>query len=204
MPSTLIAQRKIEEVLHFTRHSGLTGIVASGKSLSRIQLPEEERLEFIYEYNADRVLDPEWADYVNMSISRINIDFFNKARNWHPDDTWYILSYRPEILTHEGVFFSTTNNIYSGVRRVAGLAGLQALFNDSVHQYQTRYARRYDEMPSHYPTCRQAEVLYPRELSNDYLQRIYVQKEEDTDQTSQIFAGLNCSFEVVVDHTMFE
>lgn len=85
-----------------------------------------------------------------------------------------MLSFTPEILDHEGVCFATTNNMYPAARQGEGLVGFEALFADEVAGKYGRIGRREDGFPPQLPTDPQAEVLYPRELSTEYLQRIYV------------------------------
>ncbi|NLW34550.1 DarT ssDNA thymidine ADP-ribosyltransferase family protein [Syntrophorhabdus aromaticivorans] len=186
----VIKDRCIREVLHFTTHLGLIGILDSKYVVSRQRLPEDKRLEYILNLNAARRLDTAWLDYVNLSISRINSAFYEIAsEKWHPTVQWRILSFDPVILTHEGVYFTTTNNIYPRVLRGTRGKGLEALF-------ALRIVGRYDSVitrgpttPDCYPTCVQAEVLYPQKLSTDYLRKIYViAGEEQDDVNGQISA----------------
>jgi hypothetical protein len=124
----IVEARGIMEVLHFTTSVGLVGILDSRAVKPRARLPMDKRLEFIFRPNAAFRKDAEWLDHVSLSLSRINSEFFGKSRIWHRDlDIWWcILSFRPEILTHRGVVFTTTNNKYNvAVRKVAqqGLSG---------------------------------------------------------------------------------
>lgn len=54
--------------------------------------------------------------------------------------------------------------------------------------------------PANWPTDRQAEVLYPGELSCDYLQRIDVQLGESVDAIYGILGGLDLPAEIQVCH----
>jgi hypothetical protein len=189
----VIKDRLIREVLHFTTNQGLLGILYSGTVKSRARLPEEKKLEYIYRPNAAFRKDTAWLDYVNLSIGRINSQFFDVAAGrWHRDrDVWWcILSFDPVILTHEGVHFTTTNNIYPAARRGTGEAALKALFAQSVHG---RYSERIDRpasLSAAFPTCEQAEVLYPGEVSIQFLRRVYVARHEDHDELCGQFAAL--------------
>ena len=101
-----------------------------------------------------------------------------------------VLSFDPEILGHPGVVFATTNNIYPACKRAEGLAGFKRLFADQVHGRYDELHDRTNKRPE-WPTDRQAEVLYPGELSCDHLQRIDVQVEATIDKVEGIKGGLN-------------
>jgi hypothetical protein len=181
----LIAERGIREVLHFTTNEGMVGVFQSGAVLPRAQLPKEKYLEHIYKPNCKIRKDTDWLDYVNLSISWINPELFRiSSSRWHKerDIWWCVLSFEPSILQHAGVRYVTTNNMYSGARRLEGEAGLLALFANRVTQYverrggelvTTKSAYRLKTHPPHLPTCSQAEVLYPGALSLDYLRGVY-------------------------------
>jgi hypothetical protein len=178
----VIERRKIQEVLHFTTNLGLTGILATKTVIPRKQLPEEQYLEHIVFYNCEnRSRDENWLGYVNLSLTTVNLRLFGISRGkWHKgvDAWWCILSFSPEILSHKGVVFATTNNIYTGVKRGVGESGLEKLFADKVERWTGEVAERTESTPINQPTCNQAEVLYPGPLSTDYLRHVYVEDDE--------------------------
>ncbi|MFZ1010968.1 MAG: DarT ssDNA thymidine ADP-ribosyltransferase family protein [Candidatus Sulfotelmatobacter sp.] len=180
----IIKKRGITEVLHFTTHRGLLGSLHSGAVKSRERLPAEVNLKFIYKPNAIYRKDPAWLDYVNLSISRINSVFFATSCRWHrAEDLWWcIMSFDPEILTHSGVYFATTNNMYTGFAHGAGAAGVETLFAARVVRYNGNIAVRTTQLADNFTTCVQAEALYPGELSVEYLRRVYVETNEDQDE----------------------
>lgn len=179
----IIEERKIEDIIHYTTNSGFTGILASGHLLSRARLKEDEYLEYIIYYNCKRrIRDKEWLDYINLSITTANMNLFGLSRGkWHArmDGWWCLLSFSPEILLHPGVFFTTTNNIYTSVQRKKGAQGLNDLFADRIERWSGNVAEREITLPLNQPTCNQAEVLYPRRLSVDFLRHIYVENEDN-------------------------
>ncbi|HZF55691.1 MAG TPA: DarT ssDNA thymidine ADP-ribosyltransferase family protein [Polyangiaceae bacterium] len=183
----IIARKRIQEILHFTTNKGAGGILARGKVLSRERLEEDEYVEHVAENNCPRRLDTDWLDYVNLSITRINSSLFDISQGrWHAntDKWWCVLSFSPEILTHDGVQFVVTNNMYSGANvpggRGTGAAALERLFAQTVVTYvdyrkqPERYAHRTALHKPNDTTCPQAEVLYPGELPIEYLRKIYV------------------------------
>jgi len=179
----LVEDRDIENVVHFTTNHGLCGALAEGRLLSRARLPETKYLEHVYRPNASVRKDREWLDYVNLSISRLNWEFFDHSQRWHADtDVWWCaVALDPMLLSFDGVVFTTTNNIYTSCRRATGGIGLEALFADTVARWPGNVAKRDPRLPRNWTTCHQAEVLVPREVPMELLRRIYVATELHAD-----------------------
>lgn len=190
-------QRGVTKVVHFTTVRGAVGVLGTRSVKSRKRLQKDEYLEYVYQPNALFRKDDAWLDYVNFSIERINDWMFSTSVRWHAAEgnSWVALSFDPQILAHPGVVFTTTNNIYPTCRRAEGLAGFSEMFADVV---LGRYDSRHDRhgKPSSWPTDRQAEVLYPGELSCEFLQRIYVQTEAGYVTVRGALGGLNLSVPV--------
>jgi hypothetical protein len=189
---SIIDRRGIQEILHFTKgSSGLTGILHMKAVQSRYRLERDDRLAYIFEANASSRRDTAWLDYVNLSVSEINSAFFSASCHWHKEagEWWVILSFDPVIAEHSGVFFTTTNNFYTGVKQAQGPDGLQASFADRIlkwHDWRQGVdvvALRKAGTPDCLTTCEQAEILYPKEVSTEFLRRIYVRNGEDMDDT---------------------
>jgi hypothetical protein len=206
-----LATRHIEEVLHFTTSNGLVGIMSAGSLFSHARLPAERQLSHILQINcSDRSRDQAWHGYVNLSISRVNSSFFDIARNrWHAtkDLYWCVLGFDPEILTHEGVLFSTTNNAYDATIRASGEAGLEALFAPAVRQFPTKVIYRSQGLSGNLPTCSQAEALYPEAVPVRYLRRVYVPSDDIANEAEAQIAvcapALSEKFQLVVDPSHF-
>ena len=191
-----IAERGITEVLHFTTNRGLIGSLASQSLLSRPLLGEDAYLRHVLQLNSavrpeesalfDKTED--WLRYVNLSISEINRRFLDVSRHWHTNDDvwWCILSFDPAIMTHDGVWFATTNNGYDQCQRGQTEDGFEALFSLSIRRKKHGYngnpwtVQRFGRAPL-LPTCEQAEVLYPESLSLKNLTTVYVEQVEHHD-----------------------
>jgi hypothetical protein len=187
----IIDERGITQVLHFTTTKGLLGILACGSVKSRQRLPEDKYLECVYEPNCHIRFDGYWLDYVNLSIEAINKKFFSIcSTRWHADSQWCILSFDPNIITHENVYFATTNNRYTGVARKAGADGLLALYALRIRQWEGQSVTRLHGQSPAEPTCTQAEVLYPGELSIEHLQKIIFSEHEQQDNLAGQLAVL--------------
>jgi len=177
-------ERGITSIVHFTRtNPGLVGILDSSAIKARRNLPDDKRLEYVYEPNAPyRGRDSRWIGYVNLSVTEINTRFFQYSQREHPDEEWVILEFSPEILADPGVVFCTTNNAYEEVvRRCEGLAGFNQMFAPVVPWgYQGSVCTRSGQQ-SNRTTDPQAEVLYPAALSLDHLHTITVGDEDTYD-----------------------
>jgi len=182
-----ITEKGISEILHFTTERGLTGCAGTGVVLSRKALNVDQYLSYIaspvsserkeaqHTFNKDE----DWLDYINLSISEINTSYFNAAKHWFrgEDRWWCIMAFDPIILTHPRIYFTTTNNIYTSVVRTPGLAGLQAMFAQTITKWRGNTVSR-NGRPQNLTTCEQAEVLYPNPLDMKFLRSVYVQNQE--------------------------
>jgi ssDNA thymidine ADP-ribosyltransferase, DarT len=187
--SEIIEGRGIERIIHFTTNHGALGVLATKSLKARARLREDELLTKVVKINAeDRRRDADWHDYVNLSITDINTFFFGASAWEHRDKDywWCILSFEPVILTHSGVWFTTTNNMYSGVSRAQGADGLSALFAPAITQWNSyKEHRRVNRSSIHsekQPTCSQAEVLYPGQVSTEFLREIFVKDNQSFDE----------------------
>lgn len=200
--------RGIESIVHFTTNRGALGIFASNALKSRQRLDVDDQLKHIFQPNAQRRnKDADWLDYANLSISRINTSFFNYSGNWHreQDFFWCIFDFSPEIMQHDGVWFTTTNNIYSGVRRAQGLKGLSDAFKDNTTLWSGNVLARSADQPLCLPTCPQAEILYPGEVSTDHLQRVYARCDSDSNEiAAQMYAVGHRIVPVIVNPDLFD
>lgn len=202
----LANERGVSEIVHFTTNKGLLGILYTKLLRSRARLADDQRLEHILKLNSATRKDTDWLDYVNLSVSQINTWFFNCSGRRHAyDDIWWaILAFSPEILNHEGLVFASTNNIYTSVRRQVGDDGFQALFAPTITRWVGNVVPRPVSHPSYLTTCEQAEVLYPGEVSTEWLRRIYVRSEDHVDEVHAQISGVgHRAVEVVVDASKF-
>ncbi|HBB94796.1 MAG TPA: DUF4433 domain-containing protein [Blastocatellia bacterium] len=203
----IVAKRGVQEVLHFTTNLGLVGVLDSGSLKSRKRLEVDQRLSHIFSPNAAFRKDKNWLDYVNLSVSQVNSRFFDICKNrWHRHRNiwWCVLSFQPIILTHYGVYFTTTNNSYPGVQQTQGPEGLEAMYAERVEYWPGKYLNRNAKTSAAFTTNEQAEVLYPSEVSSDFLQRIYVSCEEDLDEVhGQLGALGHREMPTTVDPRMF-
>jgi len=187
MERTNYQDRNITEILHFTTNRGIVGVLDSRMLYSRPRVKAESNLQYILRVNStNRPEENEffdksenWIDYVNLSISEINRRYFEFSQGWHltADIWWGILSYDPIIITHEDVYFATTNNSYDYCIRAKGVAGFSNLFAPKIMRKKPNWGVHRLDRKNWLTTCEQAEVLYPQAVSSDYLRRVYVLNE---------------------------
>ena len=198
-------QREITQVVHFTTVSGAVGVLAAQALKSRARVGNDKYLERVYQPNAHFRKDQAWLDYVNLSIERINEWMFQTSTRWHSDENnpWVVLSFQPRILSHPGVVFTTTNNIYPSCERAEGSSGFCRMFAGAVRGYYGQERNREGKLDS-WPTDRQAEVLYPGEVSCAHLQRIDVQLEESLETIHGAMGALDASVPIRHAPEVFE
>jgi ssDNA thymidine ADP-ribosyltransferase, DarT len=201
-----VRTRSITEVLHFTTSSGILGILASSAVKSRKRIDADAYLEHIYRPNVSVRRDPEWVDHVSLSISRINDWMFEASERWHIREgvSWAVVSLTPDILSHPGVVFSTTNNIYPARWHGKGVSGFERMFAESVVGRYGEVKRRRLGHPQEWTTDRQAEVLYPGEVPVAYVQRIDVQTAQCHDDVAGMLGALDIEVHVRHDPQVFE
>jgi hypothetical protein len=158
--------------------------------------------------NAPFRKDVTWLDYVNLSITRINGTFFDIcSEKWHKteDIWWAVLAFEPDILAHEGIYFTTTNNIYPSVQRGTGALGLEAMFAKKVIARYGAEILRTAATPDNWPTCPQSEVLYPMQVAIQHLRTIYVRTEAEAHEASaQLEVTHRRGINVVVNPKIFQ
>ncbi len=198
-------RRGISQVVHFTTVRGAVGVLAARAVKSRARVSEDEYLEYVYEPNAQFRKDSAWLDYVNLSIERINDWMFYHSEKWHAaeNNPWVLLSFKPHILAHPGVVFTTTNNIYPVCERAEGLAGFCRMFAERIYGRYDQLHDRTSKLTA-WPTDRQAEVLYPGELSCDHLQRIDVQQEQSLETIDGALGVFETSVKICHAPEVFE
>jgi hypothetical protein len=177
-PAEQAHERGVTEIVHFTTDKGVLGSLRKEHLLSRARVSDDPDLAFIF--NAVwPVKLPEWVDYISLSVTSINRELFNRAERNLPGRWWAVMSFEIEILDDPGVVFTTTNNAYDDVcRRQEGVDGFADMFSERVPWgYYGSVQHRATCLPAQ-PTHRQAEVLYPGEISLEHLQSVYVRDSE--------------------------
>lgn len=205
--ASICKTREIAELVHFTTSTGLLGILSTQSILPRSSLENEQTLEYILKPNAPFRTDTKWVNYINLSISRINIQFFERSETWHKNDGlfWVILGIDPETILADGVHFTTTNNIYPSCIRGTGPEALERMFSQKVLGRYNAELERPATHPDNWTTCPQAEVLYPGRLSASHIRNIYVRSDYERNAVFAQIAALGIdSYAISVAPERFE
>jgi len=208
MIDKVVNDREITEILHFTTNSGLLGILATGAVLPNSELKDEDTLAFIFKQNSAerKEKNREWLKYVNLSVTKLNQAFFSYSNYIHRDvdQFWCILSFSTRLLMDDGLYFTTTNNIFPSCLRGEGIESFKRMFDNSI---EGKFQRTVTRTPHHlnsWTTCEQAEVLYPGKLPLKYLQCIYVKDIESKHLVNSQLAALGIKHEVIICPEKFE
>lgn len=157
-----VAERDIKFLLHFTRARNLDSILARGL-LPRNTLILEGFDGINDQYRFDG------TDAVCLSIGFPNYKMFYGIQKDYPGETWVILVIHPNVLWDLDCAFCSTNaasNIVTTIplEQRRGLAALQAMYAD----WPTK-PRAELNIPNHYPTNPQAEVLALQGVPRQYI-----------------------------------
>lgn len=165
---TVVAQRGICDLFHFTRARNLSGILAHGL-LAR---------DFLLQSPIPALLnDPErrdgHTDRISLSIGFPNACLFPVYRQRFPEEIWVVLRLDARILWTMDCLFLPTNASSSALRDQApenfqGDDALVALFSD----WSLRERERIDSMKPWWPTDVQAEVMVHRWIPPAFIREV--------------------------------
>ncbi len=176
----LTKERNVSCLIHFTTINNLFSILKSG-ILPRKELPETAEV-------MDQIRQDNMRDCSCFTVSFPNNLLFYKARNEHPDKTFVVLKIDPSIIKDKkvsDVFFTRTNAAnrkYTGIiDQQTGLFHARDLFYDNAvetvdadgSQIEMTF-REYLQIPSHYSTDPQAEILIRGVVGAEYIKKICV------------------------------
>lgn len=203
----IIVTRGIERILHFTTSDGFLGTLATTPNalLPRAMLENNALLEFILKLNAPTRTDTDWFSYNSLSITDINPSFFKYSKQIHNGATWIILEFSPDILNHEGVIFTTTNNIYTECVRIGGSEGFEMLFADRIKNNHVRggFISRFSSKQPNQPTDNQAEALYLGALSCEFLKKVHVVNHDALALVTAQMKACRCEYNIVISPELF-
>ena len=199
-------ERGITSVVHFTRvRSGFVGILDRSAVKARRYVARDLRLRHVYSENApDRSRDLTWHRYVNLSVSAINVRMLRYSKRWHPREDWAILEFKPRILGHRGVVFTTTNNAYGVAHRARGLQGFEQIFTQVVPWGRRGSVRIRSSQGPHETTDPQAEVLYPFKLSLKHLHTVTVADDHACDAVEAALIHFSHEPKIELDPEAFQ
>lgn len=157
-----VAERGIKLLMHFTRASNLTSILARGL-VPRNTLALEGFHEFNDQYRIDG------TDAVCLSIDFPNYKMFYGIQKDHAGETWVIVCINPQALWDLDCAFCTANAASNSVTAIPlsqrrTLGAMQAMYADWPGK-----ARSELNIPNNYTTNPQAEVLALKGVPRKYI-----------------------------------
>jgi WD40 repeat protein len=174
-------ERGITTLLHFTRIENLRSILRE-VLLDRSILETRGQVRF----NDPQRLDG-YKKAICLSISFPNYQLFNKfsrpSENSRPDySKWIVLLLKAEVLWELDCAFCQENSASKPVRsiRLPDLKktdALESLFDEVYCDTNGNYYKRLDQqIPRHYPTHPQAEVLVFNRIQIEYIKEVHFTK----------------------------
>ena len=168
---TIIKDREITELIHFTSTRGLEGIYRAKHILSRFEL---ENSDFVDDneilFNSNDAFRMEGKKYINLSVSYPNKSLFNRFKHRKESDPtigWCILKLNPNVLLDDSLkcFFSVTNAANSAAKNDYGIKSdaesFKRMFNDTVVVKNSYGSKTYNRLglKKNQTTDNQAEIL---------------------------------------------
>ncbi|MBL1421441.1 MAG: DUF4433 domain-containing protein [Alphaproteobacteria bacterium] len=152
---TIIENRKISQLIHFTDIRNIPSIIENGL-ISR----DELRRVAIPSYNYDQIRADGHTDGLSLSIQFPNYQMFYRYQMDNPEIDWAIIGIKPEILLTHDCSFYPLNAASSAMscqqpENLKGADNLEAMFANSIQGRQ----RSNLSLSENYTTSPQAEVL---------------------------------------------
>jgi hypothetical protein len=210
---SIIDQRGIKYLIHFTRFESVTAIIGEGKILPRNQLHNigYEWKELVIPNSPTRRDNPK---HLNTSIMHANIFLLSTFRDkWYPGSRFCILGINSRYIYEQNTEFSITNATYWPARNF-GINGsintFQSMFMNEVEgkplgNYQWKKNFRKSTLPNYYTTDLEAEVLIESEIPYNDILFIACRNQYEHDILASAFDVLELPTEkLCVRPTLFE
>lgn len=178
-----IQKRGVQHLVHFTRIRNLPGILKYGL-LSRPELASrgiDHTVNDLYRYD--------YLPAVCLSVSFPNYKMFYGLRMDHPEEDWAVLRLKPELIDKKRCVFSHLN---AAKRELANspleprmtLDALNGMFTD----HNGMPARSTLNIPDHFPTNPQAEILVLDPIEPSYIVDVIIDAKERVKNYGAILA----------------
>lgn len=178
--------RGIQSLVHFTRLSNLDSILSHGL------LPRDKCTDINIHPEINDHYRHDGTDAISATISFPNYKMFYRLRCDNPDIEWVVLKLKSSLLWTTQCAFSDTNAGDSSVYDIPienrqGLAALQSMFGDYNNIKRTNL-----NIPKHFTTNPQAEILLLAGASTDDITNVYFQKNTTYQQYKARYPHLSC------------
>lgn len=181
-----VEERGIKSLFHFTRLNNLPSILAHGLLTKDacVCTGIAPVINDAYRYDG--------TGAISATVSYPNYKMFYRLRCDNPDVEWVVVELKPSLLWQTRCAFSDTNAGDGSVYNVPipcrqGLAALRSMFCDYGHIERVTL-----EIPDHYTTNPQAEVLLLDGATVDDIKGVYFQRSATQQQYRAQYPGLPC------------
>lgn len=169
-----VEQRKIVHLVHFTRLDNLESILRNGL----IGRDELDSLKKTYLFN-DKYRYDNVANSNCLSVSFPNYKMFYSYQCQYPNADWVVIRLKPEILWKKKLIFCARNAAVKEIAQqsIEQRSGFQAFKN--MFENQDGYpTREIVNIPNHYTTNPQAEVLVMENIEPSLIIDVCVERED--------------------------
>lgn len=183
----ILRQKKINNLLHFTRAENLENIFKYGLLPKNVLLCERISAVFNDEYRYDNC-----EDAVCTSIEFPNYKMFYTLRNNNPEVDWVVLLLDAKIICDFDCAFCCENAgsaamYQTDIESRKGKRAFLKLFDDQAGCC----SRSEMNLPSYYPTNPQAEVLVFANIPVEYIKCVYFYDYETLKKYKNLFYNQN-------------
>lgn len=183
----ILRQKKINNLLHFTRAENLENIFRYGLLPKNVLLCERIPAVFNDEYRYDNC-----EDAVCTSIEFPNYKMFYTLRNNNPEVDWVVLLLDAKIICDFDCAFCCENagsaNMYqTDIESRKGVNAFLRLFDEQAGCF----SRKKMKLPSNYPTNPQAEVLVFANIPVEYIKCVYFNDYKTMNKYAKLFGNNN-------------
>lgn len=168
-----LKKRGVQHLVHFTRIQNVPGILRYGL-LSRDELATrgiDHAINDLYRYD--------YLPAVCLSVSFPNYKLFYGMRMAHPKEDWAVLRLKPELIEKKRCVFSPAN----AARRELANSPLESrmtpeALNGMFADHDGMPARSILNIPDHFPTNPQAEILVLDPIEPSYIADVIIDAKE--------------------------
>ena len=182
-----VQNRKIRQLVHFTRYENLASILANG--LKPRSVLENERATTVYN-DAFRMDGRKWANC--LSIDHPNYKMFYYLRRNTTNQHWVVVVFQPSVLWELPCLFTVENAATNAMSSMSNgeLTG-EAAFNSLFADIEGKPSRASVGLSSYEPTNPQAEVLVSATIPPSYIIGVATQSAPLAKLLRESHLGLN-------------